>query len=157
MTTATGSPRLDRPTADNHFRLGLLLAVSSALAFGSSGPFAKALMEAGWSPTAAVTARLAGGALAMAIFASIVRPGWVREAVRHARTVGAYGLVPIAGAQLCYYIAVAHLSVGEHGLQPPPMPRMRAATMAAEAAPAPLEGGESRVAVQVGGRIELRD
>lgn len=112
MTTATGSPRLDRPTADNHFRLGLLLAVSSALAFGSSGPFAKALMEAGWSPTAAVTARLAGGALAMAIFASIVRPGWVREAVRHARTVVAYGLVPIAGAQLCYYNAVAHLSVG---------------------------------------------
>ena len=52
---------------------------------------------------------------------------------------------------------IAHLSVGEHGLQPPPMPRMRAAAMAAEAAPAPLEGGESRVSVQVGGRIELLD
>ena len=47
-----------QPTVD-HFRLGLLLAVSSAFAFGSSGPFAKSLMEAGWSPTAAVTARLA--------------------------------------------------------------------------------------------------
>lgn len=52
---------------------------------------------------------------------------------------------------------IAHLSVGQHGLQPPPMPRMRAAAMAAEAAPAPLEGGESRVSVQVGGRIELLD
>lgn len=112
MATATGPTALDRATADNHFRLGLVLAISSALAFGSSGPFAKALMEAGWSPTAAVTARLAGGALAMAIFASIVHPGWIREATRHATTVIAYGLVPIAGAQLCYYNAVAHLSVG---------------------------------------------
>jgi drug/metabolite transporter (DMT)-like permease len=96
--------------ADN-FRSGLLFAIGSAFAFGSSGPFAKSLMEAGWSPTAAVTARLAGGALAMAAFASIVRPNWLREARTHARTVALYGLVPIAGAQLFYYNAVAHLSV----------------------------------------------
>lgn len=102
----------DRLPTENRFRLGLLFAVSSALAFGSSGPFAKALMEAGWSPTAAVTARLAGGAVAMAVFASIVRPGWIREAIRHSPTVLVYGLVPIAGAQLFYYNAVAHLSVG---------------------------------------------
>jgi len=96
----------------DHFRTGLLFAVGSAIAFGSSGPFAKALMEAGWSPTAAVTARMAGGALVMAIFATIVKPDWFREALRHSRTVIAYGLIPIAGAQLCYYNAVAHLSVG---------------------------------------------
>ena len=95
-----------------NFRVGLLFAIGSAFAFGSSGPFAKSLMEAGWTPTAAVTARLAGGALAMAVFASIVRPGWLREARDHARTVVLYGLVPIAGAQLFYYNAVAHLSVG---------------------------------------------
>lgn len=108
----TAEAQLDRTTADNHFRLGLLFAVSSALAFGSSGPFAKALMESGWSPTAAVTARLAGGALMMAAFASVVRPGWIREVLGHAKTVVGYGLIPIAGAQLCYYNAVAHLSVG---------------------------------------------
>jgi len=95
----------------DHFRLGLFFAVASAFAFGSSGPFAKSLMEAGWSPTAAVTARLAGGALVMAVFATVVRPGWIREARQHAKTVVAYGLIPIAGAQLCYYNAVAHLSV----------------------------------------------
>jgi drug/metabolite transporter (DMT)-like permease len=89
-----------------------LLAVGSALSFGSSGPFAKALMEAGWSPTAAVVARLAGGALVMAVFATIMRPGWIREALRHAKTVVLYGVIPIAGAQLFYYCAVAHLSVG---------------------------------------------
>ena len=96
----------------NHFRLGLLFAVGSAFTFGMSGPFAKSLMVAGWSPMAAVTARLAGGALVMAVFATIVKPDWVREARRHARVVIAYGLVPIAGAQLCYYNAVSHLSVG---------------------------------------------
>ena len=82
-----------QPTVD-HFRLGLLLAVGSAFAFGSSGPFAKSLMEAGWSPTAAVTARLAGGALLMAIFATIVKPDWFREALQHAKTVVAYGVDP---------------------------------------------------------------
>ena len=96
----------------DHFRLGLLFAIGSAFMFGMSGPFAKSLMEAGWSPTAAVTARLAGGALVMAIFATIVKPDWIREAREHARTVVAYGLIPIAGAQLCYYNAVSHLSVG---------------------------------------------
>lgn len=104
--------QLERVSAERQFRVGLLFAVGSALAFGSSGPFAKALMEAGWSPTAAATARLAGGALAMVIFATLVRPGWAREAARHAGTVIAYGLVPIAGAQLFYYNAVSHLSVG---------------------------------------------
>lgn len=94
------------------FRIGLMFAVGSAFAFGSSGPFAKSLMGAGWSPTAAVTARLALGALVLAVFATIVRPGWHREALRHAKAVVAYGAIPIAGAQLFYYNAVAHLSVG---------------------------------------------
>lgn len=100
------------PSATDQFRWGLLFALGSAFAFGLSGPLAKALMEAGWSPIAAVTARLAGGAVAMAVFATVVKPDWVREALQHWRTVVAYGLVPIAGAQLCYFNAVAHLSVG---------------------------------------------
>lgn len=51
---------------------------------------------------------------------------------------------------------IAHLTVGDSGFQPP-MPRMRAAAMVAEAAAAPLEGGESQISVQVSGRIELVD
>ena len=64
----------------DQFRLGLMFAVGSAFTFGMSGPFAKSLMVAGWSPTAAVTARLAGGALVMAVFATIVKPDWLRQA-----------------------------------------------------------------------------
>jgi drug/metabolite transporter (DMT)-like permease len=94
------------------FRFGIAFAVAAAVTFGTSGPFAKALMEAGWTPIAAATARMAGGALAMAAFATIVHRGWLREAIAHARTIVFYGLIPIAGAQLCYYNAVVNLSVG---------------------------------------------
>lgn len=106
MTDSTATPQAD------HFRLGLLFAAASAFTFGMSGPFAKSLMEAGWSPTAAVTARLAGGALVLALAATLIKPDWVRQAREHAQTVVVYGLIPVAGAQLCYYNAVAHLSVG---------------------------------------------
>ncbi|MGE2832427.1 EamA family transporter [Mycobacterium sp. SMC-4] len=101
-----------RRTGTDQFRSGLMFAIGSAFAFGCSGPFGKALMVAGWSPTAAVTARLAGGALIMALFAAIARPGWLREARRHLPVIALYGLVPIAGAQLFYFNAVSHLSVG---------------------------------------------
>lgn len=96
----------------NQFRLGLLFATGSAFTFGLSGPLAKSLMVAGWSPTAAVAARLAGGALVLAVVATIVRPDWLREARAHAGTVVLYGLIPVAGAQLCYYNAVSRLPVG---------------------------------------------
>lgn len=99
-------------SSNDRFRLGLLFATGSAFTFGMSGPLAKSLMVAGWSPTAAVAARLAGGALVLAIVATLVKPDWLRQAREHARTVVAYGLIPVAGAQLCYYNAVAHLSVG---------------------------------------------
>ena len=98
--------------SSERFRLGLLFATGSAFTFGMSGPLAKSLMVAGWSPTAAVAARLAGGALVLVIAATLVKPDWLQEARAHARTVVAYGLIPVAGAQLCYYNAVAHLSIG---------------------------------------------
>lgn len=103
MTASAAAPRADQ------FRLGVLFAATSAIAFGMSGPFAKALMEAGWSPTAAVTARLVGGAAVLAVAATLIKPDWLRQAREHAGTVVVYGLIPVAGAQVCYYNAVAHL------------------------------------------------
>jgi len=96
----------------DQFRLGLAFAIGSAFTFGMSGPLAKSLMVAGWSPTAAVAARLAGGAFVLAIVATMIKPDWIREARAHAKTIVIYGLFPVAGAQLCYYNAVSHLSVG---------------------------------------------
>lgn len=95
-----------------NFRAGVILALVSAAAFGFSGPFAKSLMAAGWSLTAVVTARLATGAVVMVVAACIVAPGWFSEARRHAKVVVLYGIIPIAGAQFCYFGAVQHMSVG---------------------------------------------
>jgi drug/metabolite transporter (DMT)-like permease len=89
-----------------------VFATASAFTFGMSGPLAKSLMVAGWSPTAAVAARLAGGAFVLGIVATLVKPDWVSQAREHAKTIVIYGMFPVAGAQLCYYNAVAHLSVG---------------------------------------------
>ena len=99
-------------TAAGHFRTGMIFAVASAFTFGMAGALGKSLIEAGWSPTAAVVARLTGGALIMAVVATILRRGWVREALSHKGTVVAYGAIPIAGAQLCYFNAVTYLPVG---------------------------------------------
>ena len=54
---------------------GLVLAVASALAFSSSGPFIKPLLEAGWSLGAALLVRMgvAGLILSPALFLAIRR------------------------------------------------------------------------------------
>ena len=97
----------------DHFRLGLLFAIGSALSFGLSGPLAKALMDAGWSPTGCGH-RAHGRRCAWRWPSSPPSSGPAGSAKRctHRKTVIAYGIFPIAGAQLCYYNAVAHLSVG---------------------------------------------
>ncbi|BBZ66021.1 membrane protein [Mycolicibacterium insubricum] len=102
---------LQRIAPADRFRLGATFALLSALCFGVSGSFARSLLDAGWSPSAAVAARLAGGAVALTVVCAFVNRGWLREVGKHAGTVLTYGLIPIAGAQLCYYNAVQHLSV----------------------------------------------
>lgn len=63
----------------------------------------------------------------------------------------------IAGALGKRY-RLRQLSVSDAGVPPPIYPRMRSApAMMAEAAPAPLEAGESRVTVNINGSIELID
>lgn len=52
---------------------------------------------------------------------------------------------------------IRNLSINYGGMPPPVVPMMRAGAFAAEAAPAPLEGGESDVVVGVTGTIELTD
>ncbi|MCH8611597.1 EamA family transporter [Arsenicicoccus dermatophilus] len=93
-------------------RTGLVLALISAAAFATSGSFAKALLGSGWTPGAAVTARIAGAALALAIPALWVLRGDLRPFLRHWKVVLGYGAVAVAGSQLFYFNAVTHLSVG---------------------------------------------
>jgi drug/metabolite transporter (DMT)-like permease len=103
---------VDAMTHDRRRVSGMGWAVLSASAFGLSGSLARALMDAGWSAGAAVAARILLGA-AVLLPAAIPRLrgrwGLLR---RNAPLVLGYGLVAVAGCQLAYFNAVAHLPVG---------------------------------------------
>jgi drug/metabolite transporter (DMT)-like permease len=91
---------------------GLALALLSAATFGTSGSFATALIDAGWTPGAAVAARIGSAALMLTVPALIqLRGGWA-VLRRNAAPISAFGLVAVAGGQLCYFNAVQRLSVG---------------------------------------------
>ena len=87
------------------------MAVLSAAAFGVSGTLAAALLRAGWTPGAAVAARLVVATAALALPAwRAMRGRWGRVR-RSTPAIMAYGLLAVAAAQLCYFQAIQHLSV----------------------------------------------
>ncbi|MBB5069721.1 drug/metabolite transporter (DMT)-like permease [Saccharopolyspora gloriosae] len=86
---------------------GITAAMFSAFCFGGSGPFAKPLINAGFTPLQVAWMRLAGGALLMLPFA-----------VRHAGVLRrapwlllGYGVFAIAGVQTFYFAAIASIPV----------------------------------------------
>lgn len=91
---------------------GLGIALFSSAVFGISGSFAKALLETGWSPGAAVTARLTGAALILAVPAVLALRGRWHQLGDNWVTIGLFGLIGVAACQLFYFNAVARLSVG---------------------------------------------
>ena len=91
---------------------GLLLALISAAAFGTSGVVARSLLDAGWTPGAVVTLRIALAALMLLAPTVIALRGRWAVLARHAGVVLGYGAFAVAGAQLAYFSAIQHLSVG---------------------------------------------
>lgn len=91
---------------------GIIIALASALMFALSGPFAKSLMESGWSPGAAVLVRIAGAAVVLLVPTLILMRGRWRTLKQNGRIVGLYGVVAIAGAQVGFFNAVSYMSVG---------------------------------------------
>jgi drug/metabolite transporter (DMT)-like permease len=91
---------------------GLGLALVSAAAFGTSGTFAAALIGAGWSPGAAVLTRIAVAAVILTVPAVLRLRGQWALLRRGAGRVATYGLIAVAGAQWCYFNAVARIPVG---------------------------------------------
>jgi drug/metabolite transporter (DMT)-like permease len=90
---------------------GLVLGIASALAFSSSGPFVKPLLEAGWSLGAALLVRMgvAGLLLSPALFLAIRRQrGFLR---RHWRLIVGFGLMPVLGCQLFFFSAMQRMPV----------------------------------------------
>ena len=66
-SSPAAAPASPRPRASGFMASGLGVALFSSAVFGLSGSFAKALLETGWTPGAAVTARLTGAALILAV------------------------------------------------------------------------------------------
>ncbi len=92
--------------------VGLVMAVASAAAFGTSGAVARSLLDTGWSPLALVTFRVGVGALLLLVPALVALRGRWYLVRRHALRLAAYGTFAVAGAQLFYFSAIQHLSVG---------------------------------------------
>jgi drug/metabolite transporter (DMT)-like permease len=91
---------------------GLGIAVLSSAAFGLSGPLAKSLLDAGWSAGAAVLLRLAGAAAVLAVPTVLMLRGRWQVLRSNAGGLLLYGIVAVAGLQICFFNAVRHLSVG---------------------------------------------
>src|SRR5829696_2857111 len=94
-----------------HLGLGLVAMLMSCAAFGTSGPFAKALMTAGWSPGAVVLLRISGAALVLLPFTAWALRGRWGSVARELPRAAFYGTLAVAAAQLGYFQAVARMDV----------------------------------------------
>jgi drug/metabolite transporter (DMT)-like permease len=99
-------------TAVHGIRLGLPLAIGAALCFGMSGAWARGLIDAGWTPGAAVTARIWVAALVLLVPALLSLRGRWGLLRRNAGMIAAYGLLAVTATQLFYFQAVAVMDVG---------------------------------------------
>lgn len=93
-------------------RFGLPLAIGAAFAFGMSGAWARGLIDAGWTPGAAVTARVWVAALVLLVPTILSLRGRWGVLRKNAGMVAAYGLLAVTATQLCYFQAVAVMDVG---------------------------------------------
>ncbi len=93
-------------------RLGLVLALATAVCFGSSGALARGLIDAGWSPGAAVTARVWVAAIILLVPALLAMRGRWGLLRRNVVTLLLYGAFAVGATQLFYFQAVAVMDVG---------------------------------------------
>lgn len=90
---------------------GLVIGVLASLAFGTSGALAKPLMEAGWSPAAAVTFRAGlAGILLLPFAVTALRGNWHTVWRARWRILG-MALIGVAGTQLVYFASLQRIPV----------------------------------------------
>src|SRR5262245_61306718 len=117
MTTMTHDTKATGAGAANQgprsqVAVGFGFAVVSAMAFGLSGALARGLMDAGWSAGAAVACRILVAAAFLVVPASIALRGRWGLLRRNVGLIVGFGVVAVAGCQLAYFNAVAHMQVG---------------------------------------------
>lgn len=90
---------------------GLLYALASAAAFGTSGIFANALLAAGWTPGSAVIVRMLCAGLVLAPIAVAQLRGRWHLLWRARWRALAFGVFAMAGCQLGFFAAVETVPV----------------------------------------------
>jgi drug/metabolite transporter (DMT)-like permease len=93
-------------------RLGLMLALFSAATFGTSGIFARSLLDAGWTAGSAVAVRVGLGAVLLVIPALVALRGRWSALRRSLGPIGLFGVLAISAAQVGFFNAVQHLPIG---------------------------------------------
>lgn len=94
-----------------HPGFGLILGLAASLAFATSGTFARPLLDAGWTPGAAVFWRIVAASLLLLPIGLWVMRGRLRLLLSEWRLIGAFGLLAVATAQGMYFAAVSRMSV----------------------------------------------
>jgi len=92
--------------------VGIGIGLLSAASFGTSGTFGTSLIGAGWSPVAAVVARVSIAALVLTGPALLQLRGQWASLRRQAWRTAGFGLVGVAACQVCYFNALERMPVG---------------------------------------------
>ncbi|MEU3270682.1 EamA family transporter [Saccharomonospora sp. NPDC006951] len=95
-----------------HRGRGITLILLASVFFGSSGVLGKPAMIAGLSPVQVAAARIGLAALVLVAVVALVRPGLLRVRRAQWKVLAGYGLLGVAGVQLCYFVAAARIPIG---------------------------------------------
>lgn len=95
---------------------GISAAIIAAISFGASGALIKPLLDAGWSPTAAVTARALTGGVILAPFAIVVLRGRWAGLWRARWRILIMGVIGVAATQLVFFAAIQTIPVSTANL-----------------------------------------
>jgi drug/metabolite transporter (DMT)-like permease len=90
---------------------GLVVAFIAAASFGLSGAFIKPLLEAGWSPAAAVTVRALMGGIVLAPIAALALRGKWDALWRGRWRVLGMASIGVAGTQVVYFASLQRIPV----------------------------------------------
>ncbi len=91
--------------------LGIALGLGAGLAFGAGGAVVKPLLESGWSPGAAVFARIGVAALVLVVPGLVALRFDLRPLWRARWTVLAYALIAVVGTQVAFYASISLIPV----------------------------------------------
>lgn len=101
----------ETPQRTRKLGLGVLLGLVASAAFATSGPSARALFEAGWTPGAAVFWRALLAGLVMLPIGLWSMRGRLSALVAEWRHILAFGGLAVATPQLMYFAAVERMDV----------------------------------------------